>query len=296
LIENEGARLSQVAERNAPKLERVRLWMKAIVTHGWLPPLDRVHAGEALSVLGDDRDFEELITIPAGPFMMGDEHDETMRPQHKVILPEFKIGRYLVTNMQYKCFATAIQREWKYSPERANHPVVRITWYQAQAYCRWLTTEWQVCGKIAANEEVRLPAEAEWEKAACGIDDRVWPWGNEWSETKCNTRELNIGTTTAVGLFPNGASPYGCLDMAGNVWEWTLSLWQLWDQKRPVAIINFNLGDGRENLKTGRGALRVLRGGSFSNDLSFARCAYRSKLGPDYTWYDGGFRIAVAAA
>jgi formylglycine-generating enzyme required for sulfatase activity len=311
LLENEGARLGQVPERNAPKLERVRRWLLAIVTRGWLPPADRALAGNALAVLGDERNFGELVTVPAGPFLMGDDEDERARPQHEVRLAAFKIGVYPVTNAQYLRFVEATGRAWRSDegrrPERANHPAISVSWHDARAYCAWLTEVWRTEGKVAADEVVRLPSEAEWEKAARGglpspsegeglgerVKTRIYPWGDDWDETKCNTSELGLGDTTPVGIFPEGASPYGCLDMAGNVWEWTISLWGK-DWLKPEFKYPYDSTDGRENLEAGNDVLRVLRGGSWSGSRSDARCAFRYWDYPGYHWLGSGFRLVVS--
>jgi formylglycine-generating enzyme required for sulfatase activity len=283
LLENEGERLDQVSKRNTPKLERIRRWLLAIVQRGWLPPVDRVLAGQSLAVLGDDRDFDELVTIPAGPFLMGDDDDTDAKPQHEVVLPDFKIGRYPVTNCQYRRFVDDTQREW-YSeegrrPEYSNCPAVEITWHDARAYCTWLTEVWRNEEKVSAKEVVRLPTEAEWEKAARGTKGRVFPWGDKWDETRCNTSESGIGRTCAVGMYPDGVSPYRCLEMAGNVWEWTSSLWgkDYWD---PEYKYPYDPADGRENLDADDELSRVLRGGSWYYDRFIARCSSRLRSEP----------------
>jgi formylglycine-generating enzyme required for sulfatase activity len=122
---------------------------------------------------------------------------------------------------------------------------VYVTWHDAMAYCRWLA---RVTGRA-----YRLPSEAEWEKAARGTDGRIWPWGNKWDSKRCNSREGGPGNTTPVGQYsPQGDSPYGCVDMAGNVWEWTLSL---------LKDYPYDPKDGREDAQAeGR---RRLRGGAF---------------------------------
>jgi hypothetical protein len=182
-----------------------------------------------------------------------------------------------------------MQREWHSGEgrrlEKATCPVAYVSWHDARAYCEWLTEEWRAEGKISSDEVVRLPSEAEWEKAARSTDGRQYPWGDEWDETKCNTDELGLGGTCAVGLFPNGASSYGCLDMAGQVWEWTVSLWKEYP---------YIPTDGRENRKAGDDVLRVLRGGSFVDGRSLARCACRYGGLPDLGWCGDGFRIVVS--
>jgi len=330
LWENERERLAPVSERNAPKLERVRGWLLASVTQGWLPPVDRALAGEALSALGDPRDLNELVEVPAGPFLMGSRDDDERaradeKPQHRVTLPAFRIGRYPVTNAQYLRFVQATGRKWRSDvgrqPERATCPAAYVSWHDARAYCGWLTDVWRAAGKIAADEVVRLPTEAEWEKAArgglpsCsqgegadrrsvgvrvppspsqgeGMGVRVYPWGDEWDGTRCNTEELGLGDTTPVGIFPEGASPYGCQDCAGNVWEWTTSLWGR-DWSKPEFKYPYDSTDGRENLEAGNEVLRVVRGGSFYFDRGAARCAYRYWNYPRFDWSFFGFRVVV---
>src|SRR5690606_17447059 len=128
------------------------------------------------------------------------------------------------------------------------HPVVNVTWHDALAFCQWAG--------------VRLPTEAEWEKAARGTDGRIWPWGgNEPTDKLCNFN-MNVGDTTPVGAYPAGASPYGCLDMAGNVWEWTISLWGK-DANKPDYGYPYDPNDGREAPDAPDAVRRTLRGGSW---------------------------------
>ncbi len=178
-----------------------------------------------------------------------------------------------------------------------NHPVVGISWYEALAYCRWLTEqlrEWasqrvsesvngqgramSIAGRalwegVAAERlVVRLPTEAEWEKAARGTDGRRYPWGDEADPARANYYDTGIESTSAVGCFPNGASPYGCAGMAGNVWEWTSSLWGK-DWNKPDFKYPYDASDGREALEA-KGH-RVFRGGAFFNSNLIGRCADR---------------------
>jgi formylglycine-generating enzyme required for sulfatase activity len=175
----------------------------------------------------------------------------------------------------------------------ANHPVVNVTWHDARAYCQWVTNVWRAKGKIGKGDEVRLPSEAEWEKAARSTDGRTYPWGNEWDATKCNTSESGLGTTSPVGMYPEGAGPDGCLDMAGNVWEWTRSLWGK-DVFNPEYKYPYRVDDGRENLEAKDEILRVLRGGAFNLYQNFARCACRPSDLPNYWYVDIGFRVMVS--
>jgi iron(II)-dependent oxidoreductase len=170
-----------------------------------------------------------------------------------------------------------------------SHPVTGVTWYDARDYCRWLAE--------VTHKPVALPSEAEWEKAARGhADRRAYPWGDAWAAGRCNSEELGLGGTTPVGIFPEGASPYGCLDMAGNVWEWTRSLWGIYRGGKydPAYGYPYEAGDGRENVDAGNEGTRVLRGGSYGSSASAASCAVRGGDSPDgWDWGDG-FRIVVS--
>lgn len=154
----------------------------------------------------------EMVQIPAGEFLYGDG-EET------VYLDEFWIAKTPVTNADYARFVVemgwAAPMHWKGTqlPEAiADHPVVYISWCDAQAYAEW------------AGGEVALPTEQQWEKAARGTDGRKYPWGDKWRDDRCNTSKVHIGGTSPIGQFsPQGDSPYGCVDMSGNVWEWTVS-------------------------------------------------------------------------
>ena len=168
----------------------------------------------------------DWVTIPAGEFWMGSEKgDSDEKPIHRIHLPEYQIGRVPVTNVQYALYVADANvkppSNWNNNQPpkgKENHPVVNVTWREAISYCNWLSQK--------INREVRLPSEAQWEKAARGDkDQREYPWGDKWEDFKCNTEELGLGDTSPVGLFRSGASPYGVLEMSGNVWEWTRSLW-----------------------------------------------------------------------
>ena len=265
-------------------LARVRTRLCRLVEEGHLAARERAEAGTVLAVLGDDRDFDALVEIPGGPFLMGEG-----KKCHQITLPSYKMGKYPVTVGQFRRFVEVSG----YKPRDSdclrgipNHPVVRVTWHDARAYCQWLTGVWRAEGKIDPGEDVRLPSEAEWEKAARGAADRrAYPWGDAWHEEYCNSDDLGVNGTTPVGIFPEGASPYGCLDMAGNVWEWTRSLFKGYP---------YQAEDGRENLEAGAEGLRVVRGGSFRYCRNYARCASRDGNVPSSG--DGylGFRVMVS--
>ncbi len=169
-------------------------------------------------------------------------------------------------------------KDGQYPPERANHPVVGVTWHEAVAYCRWLA---EVTGR-----PYRLPTEAEWEKAARGDrDKREYPWGDGFDPAKANLRigDEQVGGTSPVGIYPGGASPYGVLDMSGNVWEWTGSLFRDYP---------YVPDDGRED-EDAEGN-RVLRGGSWaSSDEWNARCAFRYFVPPAHFYVNFGFQVIV---
>jgi formylglycine-generating enzyme required for sulfatase activity len=189
--------------------------------------------------------------------------------------------------------------------------VVGVSWYEALAYCRWLAGRLREGGHLAEGWTVSLPSEAEWEKAARGgleipgepiIDlpgtggdaplqtnrdpKRVYPWGDEADPNRANYNETGIITTSAVGCFPGGASLYGVEELSGNVWEWTRSVYKSYP---------YDPKDGRESLRAGFDAPRVLHGGSFSNIQWIVRCAFRSGNDPDFRNGYYGFRLCVAA-
>ncbi|GEM_PF-1394355 len=233
----------------------------------------------------------EMILIPAGKFLMGIdlEKDKIASPdywtQHILYLPNYYLAKTPVTNAQYAVFVQTTGRNQPHHWEgdnpprdRQDHPVVNVSWHDAIAYCKWLS---EVMGK-----PYRLPSEAEWEKGARGTDGRIYPWGNRWDVMRCNTREVGMGDTTPVGAHPQGASPYGLLDMVGNVWEWCSSLYQPYP---------YNPDDGREDSEAN--GPRVLRGGSWAYvSKEVARCSYRYDALPSSFGRDVGFRVVVGSA
>ena len=262
----------------------------------------------------------ELVRIPAGEFLMGsdpavdkDAFDDE-KPQHRVTLPDFYIGKVPVTNAQFELFAkakgykTAAEEagfgwvwtdkweqvkgaDWRHprGPKtgisgKADHPVVQVSWHDAVAFCRWLSE--------AAGQEFRLPTEAEWEKAARGTTGRLYPWGNEPpDQDRCNFNR-NVGDTTPVGQYPRGATPgTGVLDLAGNVWEWTRSLWGK-SVEKPDFGYPYDPKDGREYQDAPNEVLRVVRGGAWFTNQKGVRCAYRHGSLPDRRYDDYGFRVA----
>jgi formylglycine-generating enzyme required for sulfatase activity len=232
-----------------------------------------------------------FMRIPAGEFLMGSDPkvdqgaygDE--QPQHKVHLDNYWIGKTPVTNAHYAAFVKATGRQapqhWqsgKIPSGKEHHPVVYVSWEDAAAFCTWAS---QVTGR-----EVRLPTEAEWEKAARGTDGRIYPWGNQAPDkSRCNFTNNEKDTTPAGKYSPQGDSPYGCVDMAGNVWEWCADWFDSGYYKTAPA---------RNPRGPQKGEYRVLRGGSWGNNGWNARCAYRSRLAPTNMLGNGGFRCVVA--
>lgn len=242
----------------------------------------------------DETREPELVEIPAGEFWMGSENGRNdEKPLHQLYLDTFWIAQTPVTNAQYRLYVEETgarqPRNWWQDngipPGLEEHPVILINWYDTLRYCRWLSL------KIGKN--VTLPSEAEWEKAARGDkDQREYPWGDTFDAKRANTEEAGIGTTSRVGSYPDGVSPYGVLDMSGNVWEWTRTLWGVNWQEADFSY-PYVIKDGREDLD-GRG-WRILRGGSCYNEKAWASCCARNWHDPHYTLYDGfGFRVAIS--
>lgn len=244
----------------------------------------------------------EFIHVPAGPFLMGTKADvaqdlfgkfgtdyvprvalDAELPQHTVTVSDFYISRYPVTNEEYKAFVDDTEHpirvqddefsrgyNWDvqrtYPPGKEKYPVGMVTWQDARAYCKWVG--------------VRLPTEAEWEKAARGVDGREWPWG-DWEEGRCNCGDsLELVPT---GYFSSGSdSPYGVSEMAGNVFEWCGSLFRAYP---------YRADDGRENM-TVEGE-RVVRGGPAGPWILKSRCAFRQGNEPGDFGFSIGFRVVL---
>jgi len=251
----------------------------------------------------------ELLRIPAGKFLMGStkenkEAKNNERPQHSVSVPyDYWMALYPITNELYNAYIKSSGGKhpvagWE---RKKDHPVVNVSWNDAMAYCQWSNN--LLKAELPVGWNLRLPTEAEWEKAARGTDGYEYPWGDQFNKNKCNTYEGRKGNTTSIGLYsPQGDSPYGCADMSGNVWEWTHSL----DKSYP-----YKDSDGREDKETTdvivplgssgssfmvreKRDARVLRGGSFLGGAGSARCAFRHILDipDDYDFI--GFRVVVS--
>ncbi len=225
-----------------------------------------------------------LLRIPAGEFLMGSDpaRDElalpSERPQHVVRLSEYFIGQFPVTQAQYQAFQAAAHPNtpWPIPDGLEQHPVVNVSWDDAQAFCQWLTVPgWRF----------HLPSEAQWEKAARGGDGRLFAWGNTWEATRANADDL-ADMTTPVGLFsPGGDSPFGLSDTGGNVWEWCLDWYDSEEYRRRQAILN------PTGPSTGEGV--VVRGGAFDSPVRRVRCAQRNWDYPFKRRPNTGFRVVA---
>jgi len=226
----------------------------------------------------------DFMHIPAGKFLMGNDNGNES-PQHTVDIPyDYWMARFPVTNEQYNEYVKARGiphpvDDWQ---KKKNHPVVNVSWDTVVEYCRWQSNLPK--SELASGLVLRLPTEAEWEKAARGIDGREYPWGNTFEKNKCNSKESKMDATTPVGMYsPQGDTTYGCADMSGNVWEWTHSEYKTYP---------YNITDGREEEQ--KNILRVLRGGSFRYYSDFAHCACRIGLNPTFNDLNLGFRVVIS--
>jgi len=244
-------------------------------------------AGAVRAIIGDPFDW---CDVPAGDFLYGNDNE-------KRSLPAYAIAKYPITYSQYQTFIDAKDgfhdsrwweglargkpnqpgdQRWKVD----NHPRENVSWYDALAFCRWLSH--QLGGGFDLNKVsewlVRLPTDYEWEKAARGTEGLPYPYGNEFDKTKSNTKESGFGKTTPVTQYPQGASSYGVMDMSGNVWEWCLT-----DYKNPADAA------GKENLSNDN--FRVLRSGAFDYDDYFARAVSRYDNLPSNRSLNFGFRV-----
>lgn len=316
------------SESGRDLLERVQQRLVELLSGGHLTPRERAEAGDVLAKLGDPQ--PEVMTVeqmsfcyvPPGPFWMGEGKE---LHQNEQLTYGYWLARYPVTVAQFQAFVTATGkriRDENSLRDLLNRPVRYVTWHEAIAFCDWLTEQWRGEGILPSGWAVRLPSEAEWEKAARGgveivseplittsrqgfdlpksvtleqneQPQRVYPWGDEADENRANYEETGLNTTSTVGCFPGGQSLYGCEELAGNVWEWTRSLWGT-NYSKPDYNYPYNPSDDRENLKAGDDVLRVLRGGAFYNNDGSVRCAARLRFGPNDRSYYLGFRVVVS--
>ncbi|MCP5097554.1 MAG: SUMF1/EgtB/PvdO family nonheme iron enzyme [Chloroflexi bacterium] len=300
---------SPLKSRNEILRGRIQAGLVACLTTKRWPPTERAIAGTSLSFLGEMRPdvactVPQMVDVPAGMFLMGSDKKKDPQAyndelkQHQAKTPAYRIGKYPVTNGQFDHFVQAdgyddptlwTMAGWKQKQKegwhssrygdysrynQANQPVVGISWYEAVAYCNWL--------KKTTGRSFRLPDEAMWEKAARGTDARVYPWGNEWNPAFLNAAETNINRPSAVGIFVQGASPYGAYDMCGNVLEWCSTVYGKDYPFQPELY-------ERELEGTTR---RRLRGGAFYYSRQDSRAASRFNDLPRLRFSNVGFRVA----
>jgi formylglycine-generating enzyme required for sulfatase activity len=304
-----------------PQRKRLQDWLLGSMRGSSRPARERARAGQALARAGDPRrgvglredGLPDIVwcEVPAGLFLMGSTDEDGMaysreKPQHEYEIEQpYAISRYPVTNAQYAAFVQAggygerrywTEAGWVWREEEnitgpeeygtpynlPNHPAVGVSWYESEAFCLWLTEELRREGGLAEFQEITLPTEPQWEKAARSGDGRIYPWGAEPDPEKANYDDTGIGSTSAVGCFPGGASPYGVEELSGNVWEWCRTKWE---------------SDYRacENDSTLEGAARrVVRGGAFNSPEHLVRCASRYGPYPYGRHFDYGFRVVVS--
>ena len=324
LVESHLAEGALAGPRQA-KCDRVRGWLTRLIGEADLPVVDRAAAGDTLAQLGDPRpgvgvnvvagksmpDFA-WCEVPAGPFPMGNDKahdadaddDEQPRWMCGLIVEPYRIARYPVTVAQFAVFIEAggyAERRWWSDESWAwrekeniaapddngakfevpNHPRVGVSWFEAEAFCRWASD--------ALGTAIFLPSEAQWERAARGMDARKFSWGNEAISPKfTNFADTGLGCTSAVGIFAPGVSPAGLHDASGNVWEWCATPWVGNYQDYVSALAKLS---GSEAT-----ASRVVRGGSWVNRALLCRAACRGPFEPGARWDFQGFRLAAGRA
>jgi formylglycine-generating enzyme required for sulfatase activity len=275
--------LDTVIKKYSKKLED-------LINNNYVPEISRLaKSGEIINV-SDKLTLSngmEFMRVPAGKFIMGsDNGGNNEKPQHTVDIPyDYWMARYPVTNELYNVYVVSKKiahpvSDWEI---KKDHPVVNVNWNMVMQYCHWLNNLFKT--ELPLGLVLRLPTEAEWEKAARGTDGRVYPWGNDFDKTKCNTGFFSLfgykGTPVAK-YSPQGDSPYGCADMVGNVREATHSLY---------APYPYKVNDEREDeSEIGN---RVCRGGDWEDDIDIACCAFRDY--GDARVNSRGFRVIVSS-
>jgi formylglycine-generating enzyme required for sulfatase activity len=291
------------AQAFAALLRRERDELPALAEDGERSLAERHAAATLLALLGDSRLSvldPPMLDVPGARIAIGTpaedvdaiasawahvgvrrEWIEKEAPRHEVVVDAFRIGRYPVTNWEFRTFLEDTRAAWLptswaygvYPAERANHPVHTVAPEAADAYARWLASR--------TRRTFRLPSEAEWEYAAAGPDGREYPWGDTFEARRANTADVGPLRSTPVGIHPGGRAACGALDMAGNVEEYTADAYAPY----PCGVVV------RDDLQRAQASYRMTRGGSFTRFGDLARCrrrhgAFSSDL------YAIGFRLA----
>jgi formylglycine-generating enzyme required for sulfatase activity len=295
-MDSEGRTPLSLAESNGHAVLK-ELLGGSLISNGTALEKDRLPVSEKTnSKIGDvkinPKDGAEMVWIPEGEFLMGSTDEQIVnllsnnpsyksewfdreKPQHKVYLDGYWMYKYEVTVAQYEKFCTETSRAMRNAPQWGwieNHPIANVTWQDAFDYAKWAGAS--------------LPTEAQWEKAARGTEGLTWPWGNEWDASKCNGKLKELRMTQPVGSHPADASSYGCMDMAGNVWEWCAD----WYAADYYATSPYKNPTGPSS-----GSYRTLRGGGYGGNRgdNYNRSAYRDFYLNLYgSNYSGGFRLA----
>ncbi len=202
----------------------------------------------------------EFQLIPAGEVTLT-ELGGYLKEAETFEVERFAISKYPITNAQFAQF-----KPFDYAPDEADHPVVNVSWFDAAEFCYWLSKR--------VHQKVTLPTEQQWQRAAQGDTDWLYPWGNEADSTRCNVQESGIQSLSTVTQYPAGESPFGVMDMSGNVWEWCSTEWRT----------------GSDAVKK-TSNLRILRGGSGANPIEYAKITYRERHEPTMRADNRGFRI-----
>jgi formylglycine-generating enzyme required for sulfatase activity len=308
-------------ERRRQWILRVKEWLSALLTAETLPIGTRAEAGRILARLSDERpgvsiniatslpDLNWSEEIPAGTYNVDDiTRDGDDKLQEVIIRYPYRLARYPVTNIQFRCFLDASdwdnEKWWAGIPEAEkrfskpgwsynNHPRENVSWYQAIAFCRWLTAKLHEgslpTSPLTGNPEqyvITLPHEYEWEIAARwpneDIQERIYPWGKQFDAAKANTQEIGVGRPTAVGIFPSGRNAVLDLyDLSGNVWEWCRNRYD--EPNEDQVINNIRMDENR----------RTVRGGSWINGSGSVCAVSRKELPPKVRNLIYGFRVVI---
>lgn len=314
LLEQVSHRLAAIVERGALQVpERAQVGDVLGVLAD--PRFDKTRFHLPASFRGEREKAIGLVIVESGAFSMGSRDDDRDAQRDEVgnistVTVDYRywIARYPVTVGAFAGFIRAggydsadwwtaagfkwcrdrVRREpdgWSEQAAFTNRPVVGVSWFEAAAYTRWLDVQLRRrAGDVPENYLMRLPTEAEWEKAARGFLGRRYAWGDDWDGGRANAAD-SVGRAATVGMFPDGETPAGIQDLSGNVREWCLSAY------RPYP---YKADDGR-NAADAPG-MRVLRGGSWSQGPGSARCACRCARLPDISRQDAGFRLVLSVA